>query len=194
MKQGGLDDAVKAVRQFVYTKVAAGYRALDDIAEEAVEIGALDAPADEVRPLVPSILEDCVRQHAAEQDTWPEETDCDRLSSAFEQLERQGVLARQDFSCCGNCGVGEIWQEIESCQANAREVRGYTFFHMQDTDAAVDGEGLYLSYGSVEDSVDAAVDIGHEVVATLQAHGLRCRWDGTIENRLFVSLDWKHRR
>ncbi len=194
MDQGGLEDAVKAVRDFVRMKVAAGFRPLDEIAEKAVEIGALDAPAEQVRPLVPAILDECVREHLSRQSTWPDETDCDRLSAGFEQLERQGIVARQDFSCCGNCGVGEIWQAIEAGRDAGRTVRGYTFFHMQDTDGAVDGEGLHLNYGSVEEGEEPALAIGREIVSTLERHGLGCRWDGTWEKRIFVSLVWKRRR
>jgi hypothetical protein len=192
--QGGIEAALQGVQAFVRTKVAAGFRPLADIAEEAVEIGALDAPADEVRPFVPAIVEECARRHLEEQADWPEETDCDRLSAAFEQLERQGIIARQDFSCCSNCGVGEIWDEIQASLGAGRQARGYTFFHMQDTDRAVDGDGLYLNYGAVEKGADSTVAIGYEVVQTLERHGLSCQWNGSITKRIMVPIKWQRRR
>jgi hypothetical protein len=73
-------------------------------------------------------------------------------------------------------------------------VRGYAFFHMQDTEAAVEGDGLYLSYGAVADGAGAAEAIGHAVVAALEAKGLDPVWDGEWSRRIFVPMDWRRRR
>ena len=53
---------------------------------------------------------------AAAQATWPAETDCDRLDKAFADLEQHGIVARQNFSDCGTCGVAEIPAEIDAAK------------------------------------------------------------------------------
>ena len=35
-----------------------------------------------------------------------------RVDEALAALEAEGVISRQNFSCCGSCGSSEIWDEI----------------------------------------------------------------------------------
>jgi hypothetical protein len=73
------------------------------------------------------------------------------------------------------------------------KVRGYTFFHMQDTDSATVGYGLFLNYGAVEEGERPALAVAHEVVDALQRHGLKAEWDGNWSKRIRLPLDWKRR-
>jgi hypothetical protein len=129
----------------------------------------------------------------AAQKEWPAVTDCDLLERAFGELERAGIVARQNFSCCGNCGSVEILGEMSKAQCGRARVRGYTFYHTQDTDSAADGYGLLLNYGAIERTEEAGVRIGHEIVDALQRHGLKTEWDGSWSKRIAVKLDWKRR-
>jgi hypothetical protein len=72
-------------------------------------------------------------------------------------------------------------------------VRGYAFYHEQDTESAAGGGGLYLNYGSCDEGTEAAVAIGHEIVAALKAKGLDPDWNGSLEKRIGLPLDWKRR-
>lgn len=64
------------------------------------------------------------------------------------------------------------------------------FFHQQDTEAAVTGGGLYLSYGTF-DHTDPAV-VGREVVTALHAVGATTVWNGRADTRILVSpLEWQ---
>jgi hypothetical protein len=73
-------------------------------------------------------------------------------------------------------------------------VRGYAFYHMQDTERAVVGDGVYLAYGAIEEGPFAATRIAQEICDALRAEGLVVEWDGTVEKRVLVKLDWKRRR
>ena len=130
----------------------------------------------------------------AAQASWPAETDCDRLDRAFAELEQQGIVARQNFSDCGTCGVAEIPDEIKAAEKSGRKVRGYVFYHMQDTESAAGGHGLYLNYGSIHSDDSASLKVAGEVVEALKRHRLKTEWNGTIEQRIGVKLDWKRRR
>jgi hypothetical protein len=147
-----------------------------------------------LRRLAPRLLREALAEQAEFQRSWPSRTDCDRLDAAFAALEADGVIARQNFSCCGTCGSGEIWDEIEEAQKEGRPARGYAFFHMQDTESAVEGYGLCLNYGACEEGEAAAVAVGRDIVAALTAQGLQTDWDGSHAKRIGVSLDWKKRR
>jgi hypothetical protein len=72
--------------------------------------------------------------------------------------------------------------------------RGYTFYHQQDTERAVDGGGVLLTYGATGGTEEASLKIGHEVVAALKAAGLQPVWDGTVRKRIGVPLEWQRRR
>jgi len=189
-----LQKALDEMRAYVHRDVTAGFRPEEEIRSSVVEILADNYPATELRPHAESITREVMQRHWQEQATWPPETDCDRLDAAFADLERSGIVARQDFSCCGNCGSGEILDEMEEVGRQGKRVRGYTFYHMQDTESAVAGHGLYLAYGAVQEGEDAALAIAREIVATIQQHGLTVIWDGTWRTRIFVQMDWKRRR
>jgi len=77
---------------------------------------------------------------------------------------------------------------------SGKNVRGYAFYHMQDTESAVEGGGLYLNYGALQDGEAAAVEIGKEIAAILKQRGLEVFWDETWEKRIGVKMDWKRRR
>ncbi|MFB7669090.1 hypothetical protein ACFC1R_35125 [Kitasatospora sp. NPDC056138] len=130
-------------------------------------------------------------ERLAEQESWPEVTDADRLARAFATLEERGVVARMNFACCGRCGHDEM-QEFADGRA-----RGYVFFHSQDTDRAAAGHGLWLAYGAYgpehrQSGRDAA--IGVEVVAALTEAGLPAVWDGSPDSAVRVApLDWRRR-
>ena len=64
---------------------------------------------------------------------------------------------------------------------------------MQDTESAAGG-GLFIGYGSVDDSDAATRQIGREIVDALQRHGLKPDWDGRSDTRIYVPMKWKRRR
>lgn len=129
-----------------------------------------------------------------EQAKWPILTDYDRLELAFDMLEDKDIVARQNFTCCGTCGAAEISVEIEEFEAFGRHARGYVFFHQQDTENAIESGSLYLSFGASNNTTVATnLQIGQEVFDTLKAVGLKVHWDGQLEHRIGVMLDWQRR-
>jgi hypothetical protein len=179
------------LHDFIKIQVAAGYARLDTIVDEAVDVFASTAAEPlSLRKAAHAIAEQAFVAHLAAQRDWPETTDCDRLDAAFAELDGLGIVARQHFRCCGTCGTKDIRDEMDQ-KATAR---GFTFFHIQDTEHAVGGEFLYLSFGAATSDRSDAVAIGHEVVQTLSRHGLRPSWDGRHINRIGLPLTWQRRR
>ncbi len=183
------------LHDFVKLQIAAGYAPVEEIVAEAVEVFA-DSSLDVVAltGAAKAVAEQTLAGHLAEQATWPTETDCDRLDAAFDELSRGGIVARQHFSCCGTCGAHEIREEMEQAEKAGTFSRGFTFFHIQDTEHAIAGDGLYLSYGVADSDQSGAVAIGHEVVETLDRHGLTPAWNGKLAHRIALPLTWQRRR
>ena len=160
---------------------------LDEMEEASMDEREMDT-------LLLASLTEVKATHAEMQKSWPAKTDCDRLDEAFAALEASGIVARQNFTCCGSCGSAEIGGEMETVRDEGGDVRGYAFYHAQDTESAVDGYGLYLGYGATEEDEVAALKIARNIVAELETHGLQTHWDGTWNQRIGVTLDWKKRR
>ncbi len=183
------------LHDFVKVQVASGYAPIDDIVDNAADVFA-DATLDPeaFRGAARAVAELALAAHIAEQTTWPTMTDCDRLDAAFAELDGAGIIARQHFSCCGTCGAHEIHDEIDRAEKAGQSTRGFTFFHVQDTEQAVAGEALYLSYGATSKDRAASVAIGHEVVDVLGRHGLSPSWNGKHAHRIALPLTWQRRR
>jgi hypothetical protein len=188
------EQALQDLRYYIQRDVAAGFRQEAEIARSAVEVLSDDYTSEALAPYAVEMTRELIAAQKQEQASWPETTDCDRLDSAFAELERAGIVCRQDFSCCGTCGAAEIRDEMEQVARTGKRVRGYAFYHMQDTESAVEGHGLYLSYGAVQEGEAAALEIAKQISAALKQQGLDVRWDGTWTTRIGVSLDWKRRR
>jgi hypothetical protein len=179
---------------FIRRQVAAGFADEGVILTDAVEVFADDIEPGVLRREAQRLLREAIGDHARAQGTWTQRTDCDRLDEAFAALEADGIVARQHFTCCNTCGSSEIWDEIASVRDAGGTVRGYAFYHVQDTDRAVDGDGLYLGYGATEEGEAAALAVAHDIVAELARQGLRTSWTGSWDQRIAVTLDWHRRR
>lgn len=160
--------------------------AVDDICEQGED-------PDTLRAFASSELERLWADQRKLEATWTGATDCDRLDKAFADLEERGVVCRQDFTCCGNCGAAEIGAELNEAEQRGVHVRGYAFYHQQDTERAVEGQGVYLNYGAEKEGEAAALTIAHEIVTTLKHHGLEPVWNGSIGQRIHVPLVWRRR-
>jgi hypothetical protein len=183
------------LHEFVRTHVDAGYATDEEIVADAVEVFAENgADPTAVLTAARAIADQAAAAHRDEQSRWDATTDCDRLDAAFASLESAGIVARQHFSCCGTCGNSEIHIEVKAAADAGQPARGYTFFHVQDTEHAVAGESLYLSYGAASRQQADAVTVGHEIVAALRQHGLAPDWNGKFAHRIALPLTWRRRR
>ncbi len=127
-------------------------------------------------------------------EAFPASTDNDKLAAAFAELEGAGIVARENFTCCLTCGGSEIGQEIDAAGEAGLGVRGYVFFHEQDTSAALEGGALMLAFGAIEpDDEEATRAIGHEACEALRAQGLDPVWAGDVKRRIVVPLTWQRR-
>lgn len=187
-------DILAEMRAHIDREVAAGFASQDDILQSTIDVFSDEADPAAIGRQAPDLIRQAITRHRAQQQSWPVLTDCDRLDAAFAALEDDGVIARQNFSCCGNCASAEIWAEIDDARDAGRPARGYAYYHMQDTESAVEGHGLYLGYGACAEGETAALDVASEIIAQLEAHGLRSDWDGSITKRIAVPLDWKRRQ
>ncbi|MGA9364911.1 MAG: hypothetical protein WBW16_11165 [Bacteroidota bacterium] len=195
LKDGRVDnEMLEYLWDEIYELVFAALVPSEDIVAEVIEMYSDDYDANVILPYVVTITEKLLAEHAKQQKAWPAITDCDRLDAAFEELERNGIVCRQDFADCLSCGYNQIWDEIKKVEEGGRQVRGFTFYHMQDTAHAIQDGDIYLGYGSKIDDDATDLDIASEVASTIRRHGLKVVWNNSIRQRIGVILDWKKRR
>jgi hypothetical protein len=183
------DDELRAEADaYIGTAVARGRLTCTQVVEDTVEYLHGAAAPDDLRAVAWRLVGPRFAEHLATQAGWPERTDNDRLTDAFRALDAAGIVAREDFTCCRNCGTTEIGGEA----VPEFPARGYVFYHRQDTERAAGGGDLWLAWGRIEAPPDA--DLGNEIVATLRAHGLSVDWDGDPDRRIRVAMSWARRR
>jgi hypothetical protein len=187
--------ALEEARTALATSIRSGFDTLEEAIESALEIiteGHELPDGDELAEQVRAMAVSEVERLRAEQATWPATTDNDRLERAFAALEAGGIVARENFTCCQSCGHAEIGDELDAARERGTAVRGYAFFHQQDTERAVEGGGILLAYGAVVEDVDSAA-IGREIAEALRATGLTVNWSGEVSKRIGVPMEWRKR-
>jgi len=194
-----MDAQDEDLRSYIGRLIAEGFRTDEqiigsslDYAEDESDGGDFDE--DDCRRRIEAITAELAAAHRTAERSWEWPTDCDLLDRAFAELESRGIVARQNFACCQPCGHAEIGDEIEAAKVE-REVRGYTFYHQQDTESVCEGGALYLAYGAVEEGREALANVVKTIVDVISLGGLQPVWDGDFGKRIqVVDLDWKRRR
>ncbi|WIM93582.1 hypothetical protein ACTOB_005565 [Actinoplanes oblitus] len=139
----------------------------------------------------------------AQQRAWGEVRS--NLTLAFIELNRLGVLARENFACCGTCAAAEIHDERD----DSRHWRGYLWYHQQDTESLAESEtgSVYLGYGAYppadldRETFDALPDAEKQaryqaevehlmdevVFPVLHDHGMRVTWNRSLSTRILLT-------
>ncbi len=128
----------------------------------------------------------------AAEKTWPKETDCDRLDRAFDELHRAGICALQNAGYTQSDGHSDVAEVLKD--EGRENFRGFCFYHGQDLERAVNGSGLLIAFGDLDEIEADMIAVGRTVVATLAKHGFKTEWDGTAKKRIDITnIDWKRR-
>ncbi len=184
------EEARELIRTFVRGGHEPGDRIVEILCEEAYEPGELE------RSEVEAAVSEEMATLAREQVSWPEVTDCDRLTDAFRDLNRKGVIALENAGYTQSDGYEDVRAAYEDLPRKSGII-GYCFYHGQDLERAVAGEGLFLSFGPIDPALEESDGprIGRLVVEELALNDLAAAWDGSFKSRIGIPvLDWKKRR
>lgn len=182
------DDAVADLTEWVVESD-------DELDEDPATDGAERVTASAVPALVRQLWD----ARTSEQRDWTQATDADRLAAAFAALESDGIVARMNFTCCQTCGFAQIGDEVPA----GRSMRGFVYFHQQDAEGLAEEPALLLlafgalgAFGAGDQAAyeAASLDVGHQIVAAVEAAGLAVAWDGTTARRIALpDLRWRKR-
>jgi hypothetical protein len=182
------------LRKRIAAVVVEGFSDREDIIGQLAESAQDEYGRDDLEPLVEKLTDAALAEHHRKQAKWKGLTDNDRLDRAFEMLERAGIVARQNFTCCSNCGHYEIGDEIKAARKKRRPVSGYAFYHMQDTESAVEGGGIYIKYDTLTSDDEKKKQVGRKIVEALEESDLDAVWNGDPNTAILVRLKWQKRR
>ena len=127
-----------------------------------------------------------------EEANWPGETDYGRLSRAFDKLHEEGVCALHNAGYTMSDGLEAVSEAV--AQASTSRYRSYCFYHSQDMERVINGNVLYLAFGSLDGDETLSVEVGKAIVSALQANGLEVEWNGGAKDRIFLpKIAWQKR-
>lgn len=154
---------------------------LDDVLEGDVDESMLRALIDEE-----------FQRKALEEKSWPEITDCDRLDDVFDDLNGAMIIALQNAGYTTSDGHDDVGA-IHARQPHGT-YKGYCFYHGQDLERAVAGEGLWLAFGDMKDTGVGKTAIAAAIIEALKHHGFAVEWNGSVQTRIRVpKIHWQRR-
>jgi hypothetical protein len=162
---------------------------IEIVSQEMYEPGELD-PAE-----VGVAIDQAIAEKEQTKKTWPAVTDNDRLDKVFAALNASGIIALQNAGFTPEDGY-EDFREALGQASDVGRIRGYCYFDNQDTEGAVAGDGLTLSFGPTDPKLEETqgVAIGQEVRDLLVKEGLNVVWNGSYKSRISITpFDWKKR-
>lgn len=121
------------------------------------------------------------------------ETNMAKVGEALKALRRQGMIARQNFLCCGNCAATALGIQLDKSRAAGKEIAGAVYFHKQDAESALKYGTLYLGYGAGDPYESRGVEsraVGMLIVTALRSTGLDVKWSGDAWERIEVRI-WR---
>jgi len=168
--------------------IRAGFYAQDDIERMVDDIIEEDADAVELKSLIGPGL----RAKLGEERSWPAFTDCDRLDKVFYALHEQGICALANAGYTMSDGYSDVAEAV--AQAPEGHYNAYCFYHGQDVERAIEGDGVMLAFGDLADDRERSVAAGQAIAAALRQAGFQVEWEGGIDTRINLPLfDWKRR-
>lgn len=187
-KEATMNEVDQYILDTIKSHVWGGFDTPDDIQEVISDL--LEEGADE-KMLRESVNTEFMKKLEAEK-SWPKVTDIDRLESVFLTLKTNGILCLHNAGYTMSDGHEDSNEALSSYPKD--KFFGYCFYHGQDLERAVSGEGLMLAYDHVNGDVPEKIDVAQTIQKALKKAGFDVEWDGTTNQRLSIpKFDWKHR-
>lgn len=172
--------------------VRAGYADEDDIVRDVMEMFELD---DDAQPRLEAVLRSELAALEAEEQGWTVPTANDRLTAAFGALNAAGIVALE----CAGYTMSDGWEDVSEAASDLKPpARGAAFFHGQDVERGVAGQGLMVAFGAFDQGPRheaLSLELGAEICRTLREHGVPCEWSGSLQQRITIApFRWQRRR
>ncbi len=185
----------------IYVYVWSGFYTEEEIherIEEMVEEKWFDSEETDAAAVDEGVMRDAIaaefQKKRVAQQTWPATTDCDRLDRAFERLNGESILAAHNAGYTQSDGLDCVRELYHERGGEQSSLTGFCFYHEQDLERALRGQGLMLAFGAVDGSDERDLEVGRRIQQVLTAEGFKVAWDGSMDQRITIrNLNWQRR-
>ena len=185
-------DHEAAAEQAIRLCVRSGFYDVEQIVEMVSE--TIFAPESVDEDWLRGEIDAAFAEHRRMAAGWPDQTDCDRLDRVFASLNNQDIVAIQNAGYTQSDGISDAKEAYVAAGGKNSNIKGYCFYHGQDLERAVKGEGLWLAFGCFAADEGRGVDIGRRVVTAAEVEGFNTKWDGTVATRILLqNIHWQRR-
>jgi hypothetical protein len=113
------------------------------------------------------------------------------LGLAFQEMRRQGLLARMNFTCCLTCGGLAMMEQAIVQKRAGTEVKGCCYYTQPDEADRLAGRDFKLAFGPVRTPCFGTLGldvekVGKLVIRCLAKYGVDYHWDGDPGHRILV--------
>jgi hypothetical protein len=191
----------RKLRDFTWDRIIGGENDSDEFLEWAI-----DEFPKRKKKVLRAAFGQLLDARRSQQAAWPPAVATTQLAKAFDELAEIGVLARQNFACCGTCASAEIGGECD----DTRAWRGYVYFHAQDAERIPESRETYLGYGAFLEEYLAEADwnalsdqakdetyakivceLMAEATTVLERHDITVEWNHDLGTRILLrNVDW----
>ncbi len=120
-----------------------------------------------------------------------------KLTDAFKLLRKEGLIAKQNFSCCGSCATYEIGEQAKKrAKKFGKFPKGYVQYNRQSTEGIETFGSVNISYGAFYSRNDIRrkecftdLEIGRLIEAKMKEVGLKTKWDGDVHKCVNVDVE-----
>ncbi len=182
-----MNDVNKYILDAIKIHVWSGFYDLTDVERMISDI--LEEGADEKMLRAQAVLEFAKKEE--EEKTWPDVTDVQLLDGVFDALGSLGILCLHNAGYTMSDGHGDAREALSEYRDG--RFYGYCFYHAQDLERAILGQGLMLAYDHVDGDVPAKLKVAQVLKQELEKAGFGVTWDGTTNQRVGIrTFDWKN--
>lgn len=178
----------------IYTQIRSGFHSVDDvkdyIMEEIEDNGVEDEVTQEWAYEQISIVYEELKSESI---SWETKTQTNRLIDAFDELAENKIIALHYPGYTKDDGEFEVSEVERALRDNNEKSVGYCFYHGQDLERAVRGEGMYISFQKIDNVSDViSKEVAVKVVEILEKHNLEVAWNGKASSRIFLpNFKWE---
>jgi len=184
---------LERIRYWVWSGFCSEEQVQDRLADMIEDEAGEDADESVDEDMLQAAVTEAFDKKAAAEESWPAKTDCDKLNAVFKQLDDDGICAVHDAGYTMSEGYADVAEALHE-RGGLANYSGYCFYHGQDVERAVDGHGLSLAFGDLDDDKAKTLRIGRAIAGALREAGFVVEWNESGETRIDLpKIDWKRR-
>jgi hypothetical protein len=186
----------------IRAQVWGGFEDQESILWDCLQAGCgADEPTDDDIAWVKEQLASEWNDKLAKEHSWPPKVEFDRLEEVFAQLRNEGVISLHRAGGDMSGGLHEV-RECRDAEGDRKgRFIGYCFYHSQDLDRAVASGRMFLAFGAIGSTSDAAelrkeknIAVAARIIDLLNAANFVASWSGDFSERIHVDLgQWRKR-